>query len=61
MLSVKSPPKIGSSSPAAAGDVKPDFSGAVAQLSWDDLRIIKTLSECANRTEAAKKLGINVS
>ncbi|MBD0685601.1 MULTISPECIES: LysR family transcriptional regulator [unclassified Pseudomonas] len=61
MLSVKSPPKIGSSSPAAPGGVQPDFNDAVAQLSWDDLRIIKMLSECANRADAAKKLGINVS
>lgn len=38
-----------------------DLSSAVNQLSWDDLRIIKTLSQCGNRTDTAKKLGINVS
>ncbi|MGE7992651.1 LysR family transcriptional regulator [Pseudomonas sp. NPDC089554] len=37
------------------------MSTAVSQLSWDDLRIIKTLSECGNRADTAKKLGINVS
>lgn len=36
------------------------LSDAVNQLSWDDLRIIKTLSECRNRSAAAKKLGISL-
>ncbi|SPD64428.1 LysR family transcriptional regulator [Cupriavidus taiwanensis] len=37
-------------------------SGDAAQrLSWDDLRIIKTLSESGSRAIAASKLGINVS
>lgn len=43
------------------GSTKWDLSDAVNQLSWDDLRIIKTLSECGNRSATAKKLGINVS
>lgn len=43
------------------GGVKWDLSEAVNQLSWDDLRIIKSLSECGNRAATAKKLGINVS
>lgn len=34
---------------------------AAQQLSWDDLRIIKTLSDCGNRSIAAEKLGINAS
>lgn len=38
-----------------------DVSDAVNQLSWDDLRIIKTLSECGNRADTAKRLGVNVS
>lgn len=38
-----------------------DVSDAVNRLSWDDLRIIKTLSECGNRTDTAKRLGVNVS
>lgn len=41
--------------------VKHDLSAAVNQLSWDDLRVIKTLSECGNRAATAQKLGINVS
>ncbi len=45
----------------AHGGPKLDLGNAVSQLSWDDLRIIKTLSECANRSATAKKLGINVS
>jgi DNA-binding transcriptional LysR family regulator len=48
-------------SEATSLGAKLDFSDAVNQLSWDDLRIIKTLSECANRSATAKKLGINVS
>lgn len=47
--------------PAAPKDVKWNASEAANQLSWDDLRIIKTLSECGNRAATAKKLGINVS
>ncbi|WP_442968473.1 LysR family transcriptional regulator [Pseudomonas sp. PLB05] len=38
-----------------------DAGAAVNQLSWDDLRIIKALSESGNRAATAKKLGINVS
>ena len=34
------------------------MSEVVRQLSWDDLRIIKTLSECGNRADTAKKLGV---
>lgn len=34
---------------------------ASQQLSWDDLRIIKMLSETGSRSVAAAKLGINVS
>lgn len=30
-------------------------------LSWDDLRIVKVLSDCGNRSLAAEKLGINPS
>ncbi|MFB4367997.1 MULTISPECIES: LysR family transcriptional regulator [unclassified Pseudomonas] len=41
--------------------MKWDLKSAENQLSWDDLRIIKTLSECGNRADTAKKLGINVS
>lgn len=47
--------------PAAPKDVKWNVGEAANQLSWDDLRIIKTLSECGNRAATAKKLGINVS
>ncbi|MBI6899493.1 LysR family transcriptional regulator [Pseudomonas putida] len=47
--------------PAAADGPKWDVAEAVNQLSWDDLRIIKTLSDCGNRAATAKKLGINVS
>lgn len=47
--------------PGKPGGVKWDAGEAANQLSWDDLRIIKTLSECGNRAATAKKLGINVS
>lgn len=47
--------------PVAPKDVKWNVGEAANQLSWDDLRIIKTLSECGNRAATAKKLGINVS
>ncbi|MBS7600873.1 LysR family transcriptional regulator [Pseudomonas sp. RC2C2] len=47
--------------PAAPDGTKWDVGEAVSQLSWDDLRIIKTLSDCGNRSATAKKLGINVS
>lgn len=47
--------------PASATPAKWDAGEAVSQLSWDDLRIIKTLSECGNRAATAKKLGVNVS
>lgn len=58
---VKSLPKSAPSGPALQAGAKWDLSIAVNQLSWDDLRIIKTLSECGNRNDTAKKLGINVS
>jgi DNA-binding transcriptional LysR family regulator len=58
---VNSSSKGASSSPAANGAAKWDVNDAVNRLSWDDLRIIKTLSECANRAATAKKLAINVS
>ncbi|RAU47920.1 MULTISPECIES: LysR family transcriptional regulator [unclassified Pseudomonas] len=50
-----------SSGQGTHGNAKWDLSEAVNQLSWDDLRIIKTLSECGNRAVTAKRLGINVS
>jgi DNA-binding transcriptional LysR family regulator len=53
--------KRASLEPAVPSGVKRDLSDAASQLSWDDLRIIKTLSECGNRAATAKKLGINVS
>ncbi|MGA4634912.1 LysR family transcriptional regulator [Pseudomonas solani] len=58
---MKSSPKGVSSGQSAQGGAKWDLSEAVNQLSWDDLRIIKTLAECGNRAATAKKLGINVS
>jgi len=61
MFGVKSSPRGISSGQGAQGSAKWDLSEAVNQLSWDDLRIIKTLSECGNRALTAKKLGINVS
>lgn len=38
-----------------------DPGDAASQLSWDDLRIIKVLSECGSRLITAGRLGINVS
>lgn len=61
MICVKSSPENASSAPAVPRSAKWDLSDAANQLSWDDLRIIKTLSECGNRSDTAKKLGINVS
>ncbi|YCH20870.1 LysR family transcriptional regulator [Pseudomonas sp. D1-3] len=58
---MKSLPKGAPPSPAAPAVATWDLSSAVNQLSWDDLRIIKTLSQCGNRNDTAKKLGINVS
>ncbi|MEK1942750.1 MAG: LysR family transcriptional regulator [Pseudomonas sp.] len=58
---MKSSSKIASPSQGVPGSAKWDVSDAVNQLSWDDLRIIKTLSECGNRADTAKKLGVNVS
>jgi len=58
---LKSSPETAPSGLAVQGSVKWDLSDALNQLSWDDLRIIKTLSECGNRSDTAKKLGINVS
>ncbi|MBL0950137.1 MAG: LysR family transcriptional regulator [Pseudomonas sp.] len=46
---------------AATASARLDMSEVVRQLSWDDLRIIKTLSECGNRADTAKKLSVNVS
>ena len=56
-------PSPGSAQPVPANTNGPkwDVCEAVSQLSWDDLRIIKTLSDCSNRAATAKKLGINVS
>jgi len=34
---------------------------AASQLSWDDLRIVKTLIDCKSRSVSAEKLGLNVS
>lgn len=61
MIFVK--PSPGSVSPTQSNSNGPkwDAGEAVSQLSWDDLRIIKTLSDCSNRAATAKKLGINVS
>lgn len=50
-----------SSKSAVPSSAALDLHDAVNQLSWDDLRIIKTLSECGNRAATAKKLGVNVS
>ncbi|KPA98673.1 LysR family transcriptional regulator [Pseudomonas asplenii] len=61
MIYVKSSPESSSPAPAAPQGPKWDAGEAVSQLSWDDLRIIKTLSDCGNRADTAKKLGINVS
>ncbi|WP_026145248.1 LysR family transcriptional regulator [Pseudomonas asplenii] len=61
MIYVKSSPESRSPAPAAPQGPKWDAGEAVGQLSWDDLRIIKTLSDCGNRADTAKKLGINVS
>ena len=58
---MKSLPEGAPPSLAASAGAKWDLSSAVNQLSWDDLRIIKTLSQCGNRNDTAKKLGINVS
>ena len=58
---MESSPGSASSGPAIQGSAKWDLHDAVSQLSWDDLRIIKMLSECGNRSDTAKKLGINVS
>jgi len=61
MILVK--PSPGSAPPPPTVTHRPewDVGEAVNQLSWDDLRIIKTLSACGNRAATAKKLGINVS
>ncbi len=37
------------------------ISDAALRFSWDDLRIIKMLSECGSRAIAAERLGINAS
>lgn len=58
---VKSLTESAPTSPASGGSAPWDLSRAVSQLSWDDLRIIKTLSHYGNRADTAKKLGINVS
>lgn len=46
---------------ATPGGAKWDAGEAVNQLSWDDLRVIKALSDSGSRSATAKKLGINVS
>ncbi|MGY8526196.1 LysR family transcriptional regulator [Paracidovorax citrulli] len=49
---------------AAVGAPDRDFSASgdgACGFSWDDLRIIKTLSECGSRSVAAARLGINAS
>ena len=61
MKAVKPSPGSALPTPANATGPKWDAGEAVNQLSWDDLRIIKTLSDCGNRSATAKKLGINVS
>ncbi|MGN8258758.1 LysR family transcriptional regulator [Pseudomonas sp. SMSB3] len=61
MILVKPSPGSANPIPATANGPKWDVGEAVSQLSWDDLRIIKTLSDCSNRAATAKKLGINVS
>ncbi|MGO3985952.1 LysR family transcriptional regulator [Pseudomonas sp. SAS7] len=61
MIFVKPSPRSAQPVPANANGPKWDVGEAVSQLSWDDLRIIKTLSDCSNRAATAKKLGINVS
>ncbi len=38
-----------------------DPAAIARRLSWDDIRIISTLSECGGRAAAAARLGINVS
>ncbi|ROM80268.1 LysR family transcriptional regulator [Pseudomonas brassicacearum] len=58
---MKSSSNNASSSQGLSIGAKWDVSDAVNQLSWDDLRIIKTLSECGNRADTAKRLGVNVS
>jgi DNA-binding transcriptional LysR family regulator len=58
---VKSSSNNASSSQGLPSGAKWHVSDAVNQLSWDDLRIIKTLSECGNRADTAKRLGVNVS
>lgn len=61
MFGVKSSSKDASPGLGVHGGSTWDLNGALDQLSWDDLRIIKALSECGNRSATAKKLGINVS
>lgn len=61
MNAVKPSPGSALPTPVNATGPKWDAGAAVNQLSWDDLRIIKTLSDCGNRSATAKKLGINVS
>lgn len=58
---MKSAPETASSGQVVRRGTGLNLSDAASQLSWDDLRIIKTLSECGNRSDTAKKLGINVS
>ncbi|QXI20095.1 MULTISPECIES: LysR family transcriptional regulator [Pseudomonas] len=61
MLGVKPSSKKASITLPVPTGVTQNLTDAVSQLSWDDLRIIKTLSECGNRATTAKRLGINVS
>jgi len=53
--------KLSSISQGVHGRAKWSSSNIISQLTWDDLRIIKTLSECGNRSATAEKLRINVS
>ncbi|MFJ4345715.1 LysR family transcriptional regulator [Pseudomonas sp. NPDC089401] len=61
MIFVKPSPGSAPPIPAVNDGPKWDVGEAVSQLSWDDLRIIKTLSDCGSRADTAKQLGINVS
>ena len=55
------PPKPAKALPASATSLVLDNAAAPNTLSWDDLRIVKVLSDCGNRSLAAEKLGINAS
>ena len=61
MIIVKPSPGTAPPIPAVKDGLKWDLGEAASQLAWDDLRIIKTLSDCGSRADTAKQLGINVS